>query len=315
MRPRIVVTRRVFAEVLDRLQAYEVLDNQADVEFEPAQLQARMRDAHAVIATATDRIDAAFIESAQRLRVVANIAVGYNNIDLAACQQRGIVVTNTPDVLTDTTADLGFALLLATARRVTEAEAWLRSGQWKRWELDQLLGLDVHHTTLGIVGMGRIGGAIARRAAGFSMRILYHNRTRVVEEHGARWVDKETLLRESDHVLLVLPYSAQSHHFIGAVELAQMKPTATLVNLARGGIVDDVALAHALKAGTIAAAGLDVYEHEPQVHPALLDCKNVVLLPHIGSASRAARLAMAHLAVDNCLAVLEGRAPLTPVVR
>lgn len=313
MKPRIVITRRVFPEVLERLASFDVLDNQADADFSAAQWHERVRDAHALIASATDRIDAPLIEAAQRLRVVANIAVGYNNVDVTACSQRGIVVTNTPDVLTDTTADLGFALLLATARRVTEAEAWLRAGQWRRWELDQMLGLDVHHTTLGIVGMGRIGGAIARRAAGFSMRILYHNRSRVVEEYGARWVDKATLLRESDHVLLVLPYSAQSHHFIGTAELAQMKPTATLVNLARGGIVDDLALAHALKAGAIAAAGLDVYENEPRVHPELLACKNVVLLPHIGSASRAARMAMANLAVDNCLAVLAGRPPLTPV--
>jgi gluconate 2-dehydrogenase len=246
------------------------------------------------------------------------MAVGYNNVDVAACAARGVVVTNAPDVLTESTADFGFALLLAAARRVTESEQCLRAGRWKRWSYDFFQGLDVHGTTLGVLGMGRIGQAVARRGAlGFGMRVIYHNRTRLAPDVeaplGARWVDKDTLLREADHLVVVVPYSKASHHLIGASDIALMKPSATLINIARGGVVDDDALAQALKERRIAAAGLDVFEGEPRVHPGLLEVTNVVLTPHIASATAATRMQMAMLAADNLIAVLHGRPPLTPV--
>jgi gluconate 2-dehydrogenase len=245
---------------------------------------------------------------------VANISVGYNNFDVPAMTTAGVMATNTPDVLTDTTADFGFALLMATARRITESEHWIRNGQWDKMSIVyNPLGMDLHHTTLGIIGMGRIGQGIAKRALGFGMKVMYHNRKRLSEVDekacGARYVDKDTLLREADHVVLVVPYSAESHHLIGAKEIALMKPTATLVNIARGGIVDDAALAAALKAKTIFAAGLDVYEGEPKVHPELLKLSNVVLAPHIASATEKTRRAMVALAIDNLNAALEGKRP------
>ena len=246
------------------------------------------------------------------------MAVGYNNIDIDACNARGVLATNTPDVLTETTADFGFALMMATARRMAESEHYLRRGEWTRWSYDMFTGSDVHGATLGILGMGRIGQAIARRGAlGFGMKVIYHNRSRLSPEQeaplGARYVSKEELLRMADHLVLVVPYSAASHHAIGAAEIAQMKPTATLTNIARGGVVDDAALAAALRARTIAAAGLDVFEGEPKLHPDLLSVPNVVLTPHIASATVATRRAMADLAVDNLIAALTGAAPPTPV--
>jgi len=252
------------------------------------------------------------------LRVVSNMAVGYNNIDVPACTARGVLATNAPGVLTETTADLGFALMMAAARRMAEGERYLRSGQWTKWSYDLLVGSDVHGATLGILGMGRIGQAIARRGAlGFGMQVIYHNRSRLAPELeaplGARWVDKTTLLRDTDHLVLVLPYSAASHHAIGAPELALMKPTATLTNVARGGIVDDAALAAALRERRIAAAALDVFEGEPSVHPGLLTVPNIVLTPHIASATVATRVAMAELAADNLIAALTGGTPPTPI--
>jgi gluconate 2-dehydrogenase len=240
------------------------------------------------------------------------MAVGYNNFDIPAMTAAGVVATNAPDVLTETTADLGFALMMATARRMAESEHYLRAGLWNRWSYDMFAGSDIHGATLGILGMGRIGQAIARRGAlGFGMQVIYHNRSRlepaIEQEMRARYVSKDDLLAQADHLILVLPYSAQSHHAIGAAELARMKPSATLVNIARGGIVDDAALALALKNRTIAAAGLDVFEGEPSVHPGLLEVPNVVLTPHIGSASIPARKAMAHLAADNLLAFFSGQ--------
>jgi gluconate 2-dehydrogenase len=237
------------------------------------------------------------------------MAVGYNNIDLDACTARGVLVSNTPDVLTETTADFGFALMMATARRITESEHFLRAGQWTKWSYDMFAGAEVHGSTLAVLGMGRIGQAIARRGAlGFGMRVVYHNRSRldvaIEQQLGARWVDKAELLRVADHLVIVVPYSAQSHHLIGAAELAQMKPSATLTNIARGGVVDDAALAQALRERRIAAAGLDVFEGEPRVHPDLLGVPNVVLTPHIASASVATRRAMADLAADNLIAAL-----------
>jgi gluconate 2-dehydrogenase len=229
-----------------------------------------------------------------------------------------VLGTNTPDVLTETTADFGFALLMATARRVTESEHYLRAGQWTKWAFDMFAGSDVHGSTLGILGMGRIGQGIARRGAhGFGMRVIYHNRSRLTPELEASckagYVSKEDLLRTADHLVLVLPYSPSSHHAIGAAELALMKPTATLVNIARGGIVDDAALARALREKRIAAAGLDVFEGEPKVHPDLLTVPNVVLTPHIASASVPTRLAMANLAADNLIGFLVNGKPLTPL--
>jgi len=244
--------------------------------------------------------------------------VGFNNIDLAACTARGVLATNTPDVLTETTADFGFALMMAAARRMAESEHFLRAGKWTKWRYDMFAGSDVHGATLGILGMGRIGQAIARRGAlGFGMPVIYHNRSRldpaIEAPLGARWVDKATLLRECDHLVIVVPYSASSHHAIGAAELAQMKPSATLTNIARGGVVDDAALAAALRQRTIAAAGLDVFEGEPKVHPDLLTVPNVVLTPHIASATEATRRAMAELAASNLIAALTGVAPPTPL--
>ena len=323
MKPAILVARAIFPEVLDRLsQAFEVTPNQDDVVYTPAELTEKMRGKVGALTTGSERIDAALLAACPSLKVVANMAVGYNNFDVEAMSAAGVLATNTPDVLTETTADFGFALLMATARRVTESEHYLRAGKWTKWSYDMFAGAEVHGSTLGIIGMGRIGQGIARRAAhGFGMQVVYHNRSRLAPaleaECKARYVDKATLLREADHVLLVVPYSAASHHTIGAHELAQMKPSATLVNIARGGIVDDAALAVALKERRIAAAGLDVFEGEPQVHPELLTVPNVVLTPHIASATVKTRLAMAQLAADNLMDYLllgKTRTPINPEV-
>jgi gluconate 2-dehydrogenase len=316
VKPRLLITRRVFPEVVEALSAaYEVETNPDDAFWTPEQTRAKAAGCEALYVVATDRVDAELLEACPRLKIVATGSVGYNQIDVAACTARGIAVTNTPDVLTEATADMAWALLMSTARRVTESERWLRDGQWGRWAWDQFLGADVHGATLGIVGMGRIGSAVARRAAGFSMRLQYTNRSPAANERelGATRVELDTLLATSDHVVLVLPYSPATHHLIGERELGLMKPTATLVNIARGGIVDDAALARALRAGTIAAAGLDVYEGEPTVLPALLEVPNVVLTPHIGSATRSSRLGMAMLAARNLLAHVAGEPLLTQV--
>lgn len=324
MRPSVLATRATFPDIADRLrQHFDVEDNPADTVWSPAELIRRLQGKQGVMSTGSERIDAALLDACPQLKAVCNVGVGYNNVDVAACTARGVLVTNTPDVLTETTADFGFALMMATARRIAESERFLRRGEWTKTGIyDMFVGGDVHGATLGILGMGRIGRAIARRGAlGFGMRVIYHNRSRLAAEaeaeSGARYVDKATLLKEADHLVLVLPYSPQSHHAIGAAELAQMKPTATLTNIARGGIVDDAALAQALRAGTIAAAGLDVFEGEPTVHPDLLAVPNIVLTPHIGSASVQTRRAMAALTIDNLIAALgfgprAGRPP-TPV--
>lgn len=311
-RPRVVVTRRLYPYLIDELRAaYSLADNQDDVSLTAEELAQRLADADGALIVAGERVDEALLARAPRLKVVANVAVGYNNLDLAACTRRGVAATNTPDVLNETTADHGFALLLAAARRVGESERWLRSGHWKRWTFDMFPGADVHGRTLGIIGMGRIGRAIARRAAGFAMRIVYHNRTRLAaaEEGGATWLPKEELLRQADHVLLMVPYAPATHHLIGAAELALMKPTAVLVNLARGGVVDDAALIRALRDGKLAAAGLDVFEGEPSLNPGFLELENVVLTPHIASSTRATREAMARLAMRNLAEALAGRRP------
>jgi len=319
MRPQILITRAIFPEVIARLaQHFEVESNQADELWGGAQLSDKLQGKQGVFTTGTERIDTGLLAACPDLKICANMTVGYNNFDLDAMTAAGVLGTNAPDVLTETTADFGFALLMATARRVTEAEHFLRAGQWTRWRYDMFTGADIHGSTLGILGMGRIGQGIAKRGAhGFGMKVIYHNRSRLdaatEAQCKARFVSKEELLQTSDHLVLVLPYSAQSHHAIGASELAQMKPSATLINIARGGIVDDAALAIALRNQTIAAAGLDVFEGEPQVHPDLLTVPNVVLTPHIASATRSTRLAMANLAADNLIGYLENKKPLTPL--
>ena len=318
-KPRILIDSAIFPEVVERLsQHLEVESNPDDMLWSPSELLARLADKDGVLTTGSQRIDAPLLAACPRLKIVANMAVGYNNFDVAAMTAAGVKGTNTPDVLTETTADFGFTLLLAAARRVSEAERYLRAGQWQHWSYDQFAGAEVHGTTLGIIGMGRIGQGIARRGAlGFGMQVIYHNRTplsaQLESQCQARYVDKATLLRTADHVLLALPYSPAAHHTIGAPELALMRPTATLVNIARGGIVDDAALAQALRTGQIAAAGLDVFEGEPAVHPDLLALSNVVLTPHIASATLATRLKMANLAADNLIAFFAGQGALTPV--
>jgi glyoxylate reductase len=266
--------------------------------------------ADAAIVTLADRIDAETIQAATRLKILANYAVGYNNIDLAAAQQRSLIVSNTPDVLTDATADLTWALLLATARRVIEGDALVRSGTWTGWSPTQLLGSDVSGKTLGIIGMGRIGQAVAQRAAGFRMPILYYQRQPLdAASHPCEWEYRslQDLLGESDIVTIHAPLTAETRHLIGARELARMKPTSFLINTARGPIIDEGALVDAIKNRTIAGAGLDVYEQEPALHPALAQLKQVVLLPHIGSATLHARVQMGLICLENIRAVLEGR--------
>lgn len=268
-----------------------------------------------VLSTLADTIDAEVFNAAPALKVVANYAVGFNNIDLVAARERGIVVTNTPGVLTEATADLTWALILGICRRVGEGDRLVREGRWTGWAPTQLLGADVAGATLGIVGLGRIGRAVARRAVGFGMGVLYTAR-RVVPEADPAWrmVPLATVLAESDIVSLHVPLTADTRHLIGARELSSMKRTAYLINTARGPVIDEAALGAALRARTIAGAGLDVYEHEPAVHPDLLACENALLLPHLGSATTTTRERMGQMAADNLLAVVEGRAPPNPVM-
>ena len=321
MRPSILITKRLFPETV------AFLEQHADVDYVPtadgltsAELIARARGKQAIISQFTDSLSGEVIAQLKGLGMIAHVGVGYDNIDVAAASAHGILVSNTPGVLDDTTADFAFALLLAAARRVTEADAVVRSGQWKRWSLELMIGHDIHHRTLGILGMGRIGQAVARRAAGFSMRVLYHNRTRVASDIAsniASWVSKEELLAESDFLSIHVPLSESTRHAIGEAELRRMKPTAILINTARGPVVDEAALAKALSEHWIAAAGLDVFEREPEVHPALLACSNAVLAPHIGSASVDTRLKMTMMAAENALAALTGKRPpnlLNPAV-
>ena len=316
---KILVTRQVFPEVLAELrERFEVEHNDDDRPWTPDELAKRLQGKVGTMPTVMDKFDEPLLAQCPDLKVISNIAVGYNNIDVPAATKRGIRVTNTPGVLNDTTADLTWALLMAAARRIAEGDAYVRRGDWKiAFGVESFLGQDIHHATLGIVGIGRIGRAVARRARGFDMRILYHDPTRLdaaeEERLGAAWVEMERLLADADFVVCMVPYSAQTHHLIGAAQIAKMKPNAILVNTSRGGVVDDAALAQALRDGRIAGAGLDVFEGEPNVNPALLGLRNVVLTPHIGSASRATRLAMCRTAAANMTAVLEGREPPNPV--
>lgn len=308
-KPRVWVSQPLFEDILGQLAEHFELACETQVRtYSSDELAERLAPLDGALITLNERIGAAEIASARNLRAIANVGVGHNNLDLDAFSAAGIAATNTPDVLTETTADLGFALLMATARRITEAESLLRAGKWNSWSFTTLLGADLHGSTLGILGMGRIGQAIARRARGFGMRVRYHNRSQlkpeVETEVGASYVGFDELLSRSDHLVLVLPYTPASHHLIDAGALAKMKPTATVVNIARGGIIDELALADALANGRLAGAGLDVFEGEPRVRPELLALKNVVLTPHIGSASLATRRAMVQLAVDNLIAAM-----------
>jgi glyoxylate reductase len=272
----------------------------------------RLASAEALICLLTDRVDAALLERSPALRVVANAVVGYEHVDLEACRERGIVVTNTPDVLTEATADLAWALILAAVRRVPQADQSLRRGEFHGWGFWDYLGGDLTGRTLGIFGMGRIGQATARRAAGFGMRVIFTSR-RALEVPGCERVELDQLLARSDVLSLHAPLTAETRHVMDAAALGRMRPGSVLINTARGPLVDEAALARALRDGPLAAAGLDVYEHEPRIHPGLLELPNVVLLPHIGSATRDTRTRMATLAARNVAEVLQGRPALTPV--
>ena len=316
MKYHVFATRPMPQPVLDFLAPQcNVQMQDQDVPVPPDELERICREQKIEgLLVAGGRVPAELIRAAAQLRVVANCSVGYDNVDLAECTKRGILVTNTAGSLDDTTADLAFALLLAVARRVGEAERFLREGQWKHWRFSLLMGADVHHKTIGIYGFGNIGRIMARRATGFSMRILYHSRHRAPEsverEPGAEYRDREALIRESDFLSLHVPLTVESRHLIGERELGWMKPTAFLINTARGPVVDEEALVSALKAGRLAGAGLDVFEHEPQVHPELLKIdSNVVLLPHVGSATEETRTRMAMQAAKNLLAALAGERP------
>jgi len=291
--------------------------NDSDQPLPKAELIRRLKGNDGLICHIISTVDEEVFAAVPGLKVVSNVAVGFNNIDVAAAKKHGVVVTNTPDVLTETTADFAWALLMAAARRVVEADHFARSGQWTRWQWDLLWGNDVHGKTLGIVGFGRIGRAVGRRALGFGMRVLYHDAIRAdaatERELRASYAEPDTLLRESDFVSLHTLFIPETRHLIDERALRLMKKTAILVNAARGPIVHEAALVRALTEGWIAGAGLDVFEEEPKIHPGLLPLKNVVLAPHIASASLDTRLAMATLAVRNCLAVLDGKPALTPV--
>ncbi len=320
MRPKILISNYLLDDAVNLARSRAEVDYHVGEDPLPrAELIARLKDKDGLVCQINDVVDDEVLGSAPRLQIVANVAVGYNNIDLAAARRRGIVVTNTPDVLTDTTADFAWALLMATARRVVEGDRFVRAGKWHKWEFMRLLGGDVYGKTLGVIGFGRIGRAVARRGLGFGMRVLYHDTVpaepAVERELNATCADKATLLRESDFVTLHCLLTPETRHLIDAAALRAMKNTAYLINAARGPIVDEAALVQALAGRWIAGAGLDVFEEEPKVHPGLLSLDNVVLAPHIGSASEETRLKMATLAVNNCLAVLEGRPPLTPVTQ
>ena len=314
-RPPVLITRRLPQEALDRIAAWcEMTLYDGEGAMPRERLLAGVAGMAGAITLLTDRVDEEFLDAAgPQLKVVANYAVGFDNIDVEACTRRGVLACNTPEVLTETTADTAFALMMAAARRVAEGDRFIRSGTAWIWGPLMMLGQDIHHATVGIVGFGRIGQALARRAGGFAMRVLYHDTARppaeVERQFGAEYRDLEDLLRESDFVSVHVSLTPQTRHLINAARLALMKPTAVLVNTSRGPVIDEQALAQALRQGQIFAAGLDVFEREPEVHPGLLACDNAVLLPHLGSATVTTRLAMADLAAGNLLAALQDRRP------
>ena len=318
MQAQILVTRHVYAEAIDILEACAAVDyNDSSTGLAPEHLAGRAADKQAIVCQLTDHIDARVMDAAPGLKVIANVAVGFDNIDIPAATERGIVVTNTPGVLTDTTADLAFALLMAAARRIPEADRFLRAGHWRQWQIDLMSGHDIHAHTLGILGLGRIGHALARRARGFDMRVVYHDAMRATpdeeREMGLEFVSMDELFGESDFVSIHVPLTDATRHLVGARELALMKPTAILINTSRGPVVDEEALAAALRGGRIASAALDVFEEEPVVSPALLELENVVLVPHIASASIKTRTRMCTMAAENAVAVLRGQTPPNPV--
>jgi lactate dehydrogenase-like 2-hydroxyacid dehydrogenase len=323
MKKKVLVTREVFDETLEYLsQHFAVTSNQANARFSVDELVQRLQAVDAAVISSGDRIDHALLARVPNLRAVCSASVGYNHIDLEACTAHGVMATNTPGVLTESVADMTICLTLATLRRLGEGERMVRAGKWQGTHLKELLGHDLHHATVGIAGFGRIGQAIAKRLRGFDTTTLYHSRNRAepAAEHAvqARYVGKDELLRESDVLVLILPYTPDTHHFIGRAELDRMKPGAVLINMARGGIVDDAALAAALETRRLWAAGLDVYENEPRIHPALMELENVVLSPHIGSATGPTRKAMTMTAARNCVAALTSGDPpnlLNPEVR
>ncbi len=317
-RANIYITRMIQQEMIDTLRAsHDVEVSPHDRALTRAELLQQVRGRDAVISMLTDGIDGALLDAAgPQCRIVANFAVGFNNFDLQAATQRGVILTNTPGVLDEATATHAWALLLATARRITETDRYVRAGHWLGWGPLAFLGLDVDHKTLGIAGGGRIGSNFARKAAAFDMKVIYSDVARLPEferQCGATFVDKATLLRESDFLSLHLPLLPETRHYIGAQELAAMKPTAVLINAARGPVVDEVALVHALRNKVIWGAGLDVFENEPILAPGLAELDNVVVVPHTASATIQTRLAMAKIAVDNVLSVLNGEPPLTCV--
>lgn len=322
--PRIYVTRQIPGEAINQLRAAFGDDAVGVYESEstiPRDVLLReVAGAEAILAILSEKIDGELLDAAgPQLKVVANMAVGFDNVDVEECTRRGVQVTNTPDVLTRTTADLAFGLMIAASRRFAEGERFLRSGQWHEWTPTLLCGMDVWGKTLGIFGMGRIGRAVAKRARGFGMKVLYCNRTRLNKKQERRlrvkYVSKEELLNRSDFISIHCPLTEETRHAFGASEFRMMKPTAVLVNTARGPVVDEAALADALRSREIFAAGLDVFEREPAVHAALLECENAVLLPHLGSATYATRARMAETAAGNIIAVLQGEAPPNPVNR
>ena len=316
MPEKVLVTREVPASGLRVLESFDVtvLHERPP---ERDELLDAVRDASGILSTATEKVDGEVMDAAgESLKVVANMAVGYDNVDVEEAAERGVLVTNTPGVLDETTADVAFMLLLAAARRLGEGERLLRAGRWEWWGPKQLLGQDVWGKKLGIIGFGRIGQSVARRAKGFGMEILYHNRSRnpeVEKELDARYLELDELLETADFISIHTPLTGETRHLIGAEEFEKMKPEAILVNTSRGPVVDEAALADALENRRIFAAGLDVYEAEPDVHPKLLDLENAVLAPHIGSASVETRDRMAVLAAENIVAVLSGEEPKTPV--
>jgi glyoxylate reductase len=315
--PKVFITRPLPPPVIERIATRcDVKVHPEDAPLEHARLMEACREIEGLM-TSGARVSQELLEHAPRLRVIANVGVGYDNIDVAACTRRRVLVTNTPDVLTETTADLAFALLMAVARRVAESDRFVREGRWRYWQWGYFWGADLFRKTLAVYGLGRIGKAVARRARGFSMRVLYCDIVRpssaLEQELGVQFVDRETLLREADFLTLHVPLTPGTRHLISARELALLKPTAFLINTARGQVVDEPALVEALQSKQIAGAGLDVFEDEPHIHPALLGLPNVVLTPHVGSATSQTRLAMAMLAAENLLAALEGRRPPNPV--